>query len=135
MALTLSVGAFISRSGRGEAADAVDGEGWDESNVAIRHIQEDSGRAHLVVQHQVEDFAKWKGVFDSVIELRRSNGEVSAQVLQTDGDENSILAIFEWESLEKARAYAASPELKEAMARAGVVGRPEITFMNAAAGA
>ena len=91
--------------------------------------------AYLVVRHQVEDFGKWKGVFDSVLDLRRSNGEISALVLQADGDSNSILAVFEWESLEKARAYAASPELKEAMARAGVVGPPEITFMNEAAGA
>ena len=70
---------------------------------------------------------------DSVADLRRRNGEKSYRILSQENGSNDLVALFEWDSLDNARKYAASPELKEAMQRAGVVGKPEILFLEEAA--
>ena len=88
--------------------------------------------AYMFVQHGVQDYEAWKSVFDSVGDLRRRNGEKSYQILRQENGSNKLLALFEWDSLDNARKYAASPELKEAMQRAGVTGKPEILFLEEA---
>ncbi len=86
---------------------------------------------HMLVSHKVEDFAKWKGVFDSVEAMRREAGEKSNTLFRDADDPNAITALFEWDSLENAQEYAGSARLKSAMQEAGVTGPPQITFLNA----
>lgn len=86
--------------------------------------------AYMLVQHKVKDFAAWKKVYDSVADLRASNGELSDQIYRDASDPNKLTAIFKWDSLENARKYANSPELKSAMEKAGVEGPPSIYFLN-----
>jgi hypothetical protein len=88
---------------------------------------------YMLVRHSVKDSEAWKSVFDSVGDLRRRNGETSYQILRQDNGSKELVALFAWDSLDNARRYAASPELKEAMERAGVVGKPEILFLEEAA--
>ena len=88
--------------------------------------------AYMFVRHGVQDYEAWKSVFDSVGDLRRRSGEKSYQILRQENGSNKLVALFEWDSLDNARKYAASPELKEAMQRAGVTGKPEILFMEEA---
>ena len=89
--------------------------------------------AYMFVQHGVQDYEAWKSVFDSVGDLRRRSGEKSYQILRQENGFNKLVALFEWDSLDNARKYADSPELKEAMQRAGVTGKPEILFLEEAA--
>lgn len=88
--------------------------------------------ASMLVQHQVKNFAEWKKVFDSVEDLRTSNGELSSHVYRSESNPNNITAIFKWDSLANAHKYAQSPELKAAMEKAGVEGQPSISFLNEA---
>ena len=88
--------------------------------------------ASMLVQHKVKNFAAWKKVYDSVSELRASNGELSNQIFRDESDPNSLTVIFKWNSLGSAKKYAHSPELKAAMETAGVVGQPNIYFLNEA---
>jgi len=88
--------------------------------------------AFLFVQHQVKDFAAWKKVFDSSLDLRKSNGEISAQVYRDASDPNKVTTINKWNSLASAQKFAHSPELKAAMEKAGVVGAPNVSFLNEA---
>ncbi len=88
--------------------------------------------ARMLVQHQVKSFEVWKRVFDSVTDLRTRNGELSSDVYRSENDPNNITAIFKWDSLANAHKYAQSPELKAAMEKAGVEGRPSISFLNEA---
>ena len=88
--------------------------------------------AHMLVTHKVEDFNKWKGVFDSVKAMRDEAGEKSATLYRDASDPNTVTAIFEWDSLENAQAYAASARLKTAMQEAGVAGPPQISFLQGA---
>ena len=86
--------------------------------------------ASMLVQHKVKDFAEWKNVFDSVYDLRASNGELSDQIYRDASDPNRLTVIFKWDSLANAQKYAQSPELKAAMEKAGVEGPPDINFLN-----
>lgn len=86
--------------------------------------------AYMLVQHKVKDFGEWKKVFDSVLDLRTSNGELSYDIYRDESDPNNIFAMFKWDSIENAQKYAGSPELKEAMENAGVAGPPNISFLN-----
>ncbi len=86
--------------------------------------------ASMLVQHQVKDFSEWKNVYDSVADLRTSNGELSDQIFRDASDPNKLTVIFQWDSLANAQKYAQSPELKAAMEKAGVDGPPKIDFLN-----
>ena len=88
--------------------------------------------AYMFVRHSVKDFDAWKSVFDSFSDLRKRSGELSYQILRQDNGSSSIFALFEWDNLDNARKYAASPELKAGMERAGVTGKPEIFFLEEA---
>lgn len=88
--------------------------------------------ASMLVQHQVKDYAAWKKVYDSVKDLRTSNGELSDKIYRDVNDPNKLTVIFKWDSIENAKKYANSPELKAAMERAGVEGKPSIYFLNEA---
>jgi heme-degrading monooxygenase HmoA len=89
--------------------------------------------AYMLVRHSVEDYEAWKSIFDSNSDLRRRNGEKSYQILRQDNGSNNLIGLFQWDSLDSARAYAASPELKAAMERAGVTGKPEVLFLEESA--
>ena len=86
--------------------------------------------ASMLVQHKVKDFAEWKNVYDSVADLRASNGELSDKIYRDASNPNSLTVIFKWDSLANAQKYANSPELKTAMEKAGVEGPPNIFFLN-----
>jgi quinol monooxygenase YgiN len=86
--------------------------------------------ASMLIQHKVEDFAAWKKVFDSMIGLRKSNGETSTQVFTDASDPNKVTVLNKWNSLENAQKFAHSAELRAAMEKAGVAGQPTISFLN-----
>ena len=86
--------------------------------------------ASMLVQHKVKDYASWKKVYDSLFDLRASNGELSDKIYRDANDPNNLTLIFKWDSLANARKYAQSPDLKAAMEKAGVMGPPSITFLN-----
>ena len=86
--------------------------------------------ASILIQHQVKDFALWKKAFDSHAGLRTSSGELSAQIYRDESDPNKLTVINKWSSMASAQKFAHSPELKAAMAEAGVVGQPAVHFLN-----
>ena len=86
--------------------------------------------AVMLVQHKVKDFAEWKKVFDSAVGMRKSSGELSVQVLRDASDPNSLTLVNKWDSLENAQKFAHSPELQAAMEKAGVMGAPNVSFLN-----
>ena len=84
---------------------------------------------NLLIRHEVADFTAWKAAFDSAFDFRRKNGECGCRIFRSVGNANDLTLFFEWESLEKARAFIASDELKAKMASAGVKGQPRVDFL------
>jgi hypothetical protein len=85
---------------------------------------------NVLIRHEVADFTAWKVAFDSAFDWRRKSGERSCHIFRSAGSVNDLTLFFEWESLEKARAFVASEELKAKMASAGVKGAPQVDFLS-----
>lgn len=85
--------------------------------------------AHLMVRHRVADYDAWKAAFDSFVDMRRAAGEKSYQVLSVAGEPNNIVVLCEWDSVERARAFAQSPELRDTMQKIGVTEPPDIYYL------
>jgi len=84
---------------------------------------------YMLARHKVEDYAKWKSGFDKAVAMRKAGGEKSYQIFHTAEDPNDLVLLFEWDNLDNARKYMQSEELREAMQRGGVVGQPDICFL------
>jgi hypothetical protein len=84
---------------------------------------------NVLIHHEVADYAAWKALFDSAYDWRRKNGERNCRIFRSAGNVNDLTLFFEWESLEKARTFMASEELKARMAGAGVKGAPRVDFL------
>lgn len=85
-----------------------------------------------LTQSHVKNYGEWKKVFDSNAALRKSYGEISEEVYHGVDDPNAVTIIVKWDSLEKAKEFSASPELKAAQQNAGVDGRPTVSFLTEA---
>ena len=83
----------------------------------------------VLIHHEVADYTTWKAAFDSAFDWRRKNGECSYRIFRGVGNVNDVTLFFEWESLEKARAFIASDELKAKMASAGVKDPTRVDFL------
>ena len=88
--------------------------------------------ATLVVRHQVEDYAAWRPVYDSLESLRSQHGCTGARVWRLNGDTNDVLITHDFPSAERAAAFAGDPGLKDGMAKAGVAGPPQIEIFDVA---
>jgi hypothetical protein len=84
--------------------------------------------ATMLVRHTVADYAAWRKGYDDFDATRRAMGVTSDGVYQLDGNPNDVTAYHEFASMDAAKAFAGSTELREAMGRAGVVGAPDIWF-------
>ena len=104
----------------------------EQVHVQRQPIQGEVTMATMMIQHKVNDFDTWKAVFDSVGALRTSSGELSAQIFRDASDPNSLTILNGWDTLENAQKFAHSPDLMAAMQKAGVVGKPNVLFLNEA---
>jgi heme-degrading monooxygenase HmoA len=89
--------------------------------------------AHILVHHKVEDYVKWKPVYDRHGSFRSENGSKGGKVFQSANDPNDVFVLLEWESTESLQKFSQSDSLKEAMKESGVVGMPEVYFLEEAA--
>lgn len=82
----------------------------------------------LFVRHTVADYAAWRRIFDGFAPTQRAHGVTDKAVYQAADDENDITVTHDFATLEAARAFATSPELKAAMSDAGVTSAPTVWF-------
>lgn len=86
--------------------------------------------AYVFVKHIVKNYTDWKSAFDAFIETRRAGGEKSFQIFHPDDEPNNLFLMFEWDSLDNARKFMSSEDLKNKMKEAGVIEEPQIHFLN-----
>lgn len=89
--------------------------------------------AYILVHHKVEDYNKWKPVFDNNAGDREEHGSTGGKIFRNADDPNDIFVLLEIRSIENAKKFAQSDSLKEAMKNAGVVSVPEVHFLEEAA--
>ncbi len=86
--------------------------------------------ATLMIRHKVEDYAKWKAVYDDVVSLRKDSGNKGARLLRSADNPNEIVLLNEFADMDKARQFAQSEDLKQAMQKAGVSDHPDMYFLD-----
>lgn len=85
---------------------------------------------YFIVRHTVEDYDRWRPFFDEHAQARQAAGAQGGRLFRSADNPNEIVIVWQWDSLDNARRFAASDELREKMHDAGVVGRPELYFLD-----
>jgi heme-degrading monooxygenase HmoA len=84
---------------------------------------------HMLIRHKVADFAKWKPVYDAHASARQSAGLKEEHLLRNADDPNEVILLFSAQDLDKAKAFAASDDLRQAMQKAGVSDKLDVYFL------
>jgi len=79
----------------------------------------------LAVQQSVADYDAWETAFDEHEKARRSHGATGHRVLRNGDD---VLVLIEFPDEASAQSFQSDPSLPEVMARAGVIGAPDISM-------
>ena len=84
--------------------------------------------AAVVIRHQVADFDAWKAAFDKHEDARREAGCLGHHINRAQNDPNLVTLYLAVEDVERAKAFAASDDVKKVMEEAGVTSAPEFTW-------
>ena len=69
-------------------------------------------------------------LFDGHAEMQKAAGLSNPRIYHSaDSNKSEIVVVFDTEDTKKAKEFAASADLKEAMAKAGVLDTPTIYFL------
>ena len=88
--------------------------------------------AYVLVQFTVEDLAKWKSVFEGAAALRKSLGSMGVRAFSRAGSPTEVVVLGQYEDEAKAAELFQSQEFRDATKRAGVMGTPEVSFLDEA---
>jgi hypothetical protein len=78
-------------------------------------------RVLMIVQHSVGNYEAWRVEYDNAQPIRDRYGVSDAVVLRNADDPNDVTGLHWFSSVDDAQSFAADPDLKEAMTKAGVV--------------
>ncbi len=78
----------------------------------------------------VEDYAKFREVFDGAEEMRKSAGALSSKIYQSVDDPNEVIIEVEFPTVDAAKAFQGSQGLREAQQRAGAKEAPRTLVVN-----
>jgi hypothetical protein len=84
---------------------------------------------YIVVKHKVEDYSRWKPVFDEHGTTRGKAGCKGGQLFSSSDEANDLFILLEWDKKENATVFIESEDLKKTMQKAGVIGKPEVYFL------
>jgi heme-degrading monooxygenase HmoA len=84
---------------------------------------------HVLVHHKVADFNRWKESFDSHLNSRMRAGELGFRLFQGVDDPRDVTILLDWDSVDHARQFMGSEDLRNRMQQAGVVGMPEVHYV------
>ena len=85
---------------------------------------------HILIRHKVAEFAKWKSAYDAHLAARKEAGLTEKSLLRSIDNPNEVVLLFQAEDLKRAKAFSESSNLREAMQKAGVIGKPDILFLS-----
>jgi quinol monooxygenase YgiN len=80
---------------------------------------------YVLAKLKVDSYATWKTFFDKRSDTRKESGAIKAQLFRNYDDPNEVVILFVWESMESARKYMESENLRKYLKGAGA----EITNM------
>lgn len=85
---------------------------------------------YLLVRQTIEDYGRWKEGFDRHLAARQAGGATNeVYVMRNVDDAQEIIVLLGWHDLVRARAFTNSVSLQTALKQMGVVGLPEVRFL------
>jgi heme-degrading monooxygenase HmoA len=84
----------------------------------------------LLIRLNVTDIAIWRRVFDELEDVLNAHGCLGSQRFRNADHPNETFILLAWDDLERARLFAQSDDLREAMRRGGVANEPDLWFLN-----
>ena len=84
---------------------------------------------YLLVTHRVENFEKWKAVFDSHTAAASVTGLKILKLLRDEADPNLVVIFFEMMDADKAKVFMNTPEAAQAKDDSGVIGDPTMMIL------
>ena len=85
---------------------------------------------YLFLRHQITDYARWKEGFDIHLPARQAGGATNETlVLRNVDDPHEIIVVLGWCDLAQARTFMQSVSWQVAKQQMGVVGVPEVCFL------
>jgi hypothetical protein len=82
----------------------------------------------MVVRHKISNYAKFEAVFAAHDSMRLAYGVHRYIIGRGVEDSNTVMVALKVDDIAKAKAFAKDASLKEAMQKAGLVGKPSIVF-------
>ena len=82
----------------------------------------------MFIRHEVADYSVWRKAYDAFAPEQKKAGVYFQAVYQSVDHPTDLTVIHDFHSLDKAKAFAASPVLKATMEKAGVKGAPQIWY-------
>jgi heme-degrading monooxygenase HmoA len=83
---------------------------------------------YVLVTHKVADYARWKLIFDADGANREIAGSQGGHLFRSADDPNEVVMLFAWD-LQQARQSSQREEVRAKMQAAGLLGPPEISFL------
>ena len=83
---------------------------------------------HVLIIHEVQDYASWKLIFDQAADIRKEAGECSHQVLHYKNNPKKVVHFSKWTSLDHAKEFFESDHLVSIRKAAGVKS-PEFIYL------
>ena len=80
----------------------------------------------MYVRHEVTDYPAWRKIYDGFDATRRKLGVTAQAVYRSVDNPNDVTVTHDFHSTDKAKSFAASPDLKAAMEKGGVKGTPQM---------
>ncbi len=87
--------------------------------------------SYILVRHKVADYSAWKKVYDAHLPVRQKAGLKQNQLLHGSNGSNEVVILFSTDDLGRAKEFYESEELRVTMQKAGVIGRPDVSFLEA----
>jgi heme-degrading monooxygenase HmoA len=84
---------------------------------------------YSLVRLKVADYAKFKPVFDEVSLVRKAHGSKGGTLFQEADSSDKVTVLLEWDTLENARKFYQSDEIKKALQKSGNI-KIDVYYLN-----
>lgn len=133
----LAAGLFLSSCGGGEektdttTSDTTATTAAAPAETAAPSTISTTPQLMLVVRHKVADFEKWIASYEGHDSMKLASGIHNYVIGRSAMDSSMLLVATKADDLAKAKAFATSASLKQAMQKGGVTGKPVVNYFNA----
>jgi hypothetical protein len=90
--------------------------------------------SYVLWKLSLEDYDRWKSVFDADPLERGANGSKGGYVFRNSREPNEVILLLEWDEgkLERLQQLSQSPKMKEVQEQSGYAAPPEVYMLELA---